>query len=1005
MELKLGRKRCFITCLYRSPANNSKDEVDAFVINLEKNISNIERNNPYVSFILGDFNAKNTNWWGNINDYQGIQLDQIAGMYGYSQLISEATNFEPHCEPSCIDIIFCSQPNLVQNSGTYASLFERSHHEIIFSEINFKVFYPPPYKKKIWDYKNADINKINESLSQVNWDRHLNHKDPNEQITFLNDCIINVFNNYCPNKIITCHDKEPPWMTDGIKKLLNEKESVYKQYVMNGFQNEDKINLKKKQKECSLAITAAKELYLINEGNKLNDPLLGTKKYWSILNRFLNKIKVPLIPPIIHEGNFITDTLMKADLFNNYFSSQCIPIINDSQLPAFSYRTNSRLTEINITSQMILDIICAMNPNKSHGCDNISIKMMHICRNQIVFPLKLIFESCVNTGVYPDLWKMSNVCPVHKKESKNLIKNYRPISLLPVFSKIFEKIIYNSLYSYITTNKLLNPCQSGFQKGDSCVSQFLKITHDIFKNFDCDPPIDTRSIFLDMSKAFDKVWHDGLLYKLKAHGVEGKLFNLLLNYLSDRKQRTLINGQESGWKKIYSGVPQGSVLGPLLFLLYINDLPDNLICSPKLFADDVSLNEHMNSIPVSTTRLRYDLNNIEQWAFKWKMIFNPDPDKPANEVVFSNRGNVNIPSLQFADKMIQSVKSHKHLGLILDSRLDFNLHLKEKICKANVGISMIRKLYKYLPRNTLLNIYKSYVRPHLDYCDIIYHRPCSDDIMMQNMSFNYTQHYNALFTEKIESVQYNAALAITGCIRGTSKEKIYNELGIESLYNRRTFHRLLYLYKIMNNFLPEYLKNEIPHSVPNLHETRHHRTTWITTRTNKYKFSFFPHSVNAWSNLSYLIKASPSINIFKKRYMDFYRVNANSIFKIHNPVGIKLLTRLRVGLSHLREHKYNHHFYDTHNPYCSCDGISNESVDHYLLCCPNHARSRIVLFGNLNSINSPVHLTRNSVTTEILLYGKNSFDDLINKQIIESTITFLIDSSRFSKPLFTSHIM
>ena len=176
--------------------------------------------------------------------------------------------------------------------------------------------------------------------------------------------------------------------------------------------------------------------------------------------------------------------------------------------------------------------------------------MIKMCSNQIVLPLKLAFESCVNSGGYPALWKMFNVCPVHKKETKNLLQNYRPISLLPIFSKIFEKMIYNSLYSCIITNKLLNPCQSGFQKGNSCVSQLLKITHDIFKN---EPPVNTRSIFLDMSKAFDKVWHEGLLHKVKAHGVQGKLYSLLANYLQDRKQNTLINGQESGWKKIYSG--------------------------------------------------------------------------------------------------------------------------------------------------------------------------------------------------------------------------------------------------------------------------------------------------------------------------------------------------------------------------------------------------------------------------------------------------------------------
>ena len=152
----------------------------------------------------------------------------------------------------------------------------------------------------------------------------------------------------------------------------------------------------------------------------------------------------------------------------------------------------------------------------------------------------------------------------------------------------------------------------------------------------------------------------------------------------------------------------------------------------------------------------------------------------------------------------------------------------------------MRKLYRYLPRKTLLDAYKAFVRRQLDYCDIIYHRSCRDSLL-QNKALAISHNPNMLFTEKIESVQYNAALAITGCIRGTSKEKIYNEPGIESLYNRRTYHRLLYLYKIKNDLLPGYLKEEIPHSLVNVYNTRHHRSLYSSTRTNKYKYSFFQH--------------------------------------------------------------------------------------------------------------------------------------------------------------------
>ena len=182
--------------------------------------------------------------------------------------------------------------------------------------------------------------------------------------------------------------------------------------------------------------------------------------------------------------------------------------------------------------------------------------------------------------------------------------------------------------------KLLNPNQSGFRQSDSCINQLLAITHEIFEAFECNPPLEVRAVFLDISKAFDKVWLEGLLYKLKSMGISGELYNLLENYLSGRFQRVILNGQHSSWKPVLAGVPQGSILGSLFFLIYINDLPNELKSNVKLFADDAFLFTIVKDINESTSILNNDLLLICEWNFNWKMLFNPNHTKPAQEVIF-----------------------------------------------------------------------------------------------------------------------------------------------------------------------------------------------------------------------------------------------------------------------------------------------------------------------------------------------------------------------------------
>ena len=468
------------------------------------------------------------------------------------------------------------------------------------------------------------------------------------------------------------------------------------------------------------------------------------------------------------------------------------------------------------------------------------------------------------------------------------------------------------MFKFFIENELISPNQSRFKPGYSCTNQLLTITHEIYKSFD--EGFEIRGVFLDISMAFDKVWHEGLIFKLKQNGISGNLINLLCNFLKNRKQRVSLNGQVSGWSDVKAGVPQGSILSPLLFLIYINDLSEGLSSNAELLAYDTSLFSVIHDSNTSTLELNNDVAKINRWAFKWKMSFNPDPKNQALEVIFSRKSKATShPPLVFNNNNVMQAASQKNLGIILDTRLSFEKHLETVLCKINKTMGLIRKLQNLLPISALITLYKGFVRPHLDYGDIIY-----------------DQARNESFHLKLESIQYHSCLAITGAIRGSSTEKLYQELGFESLQQRRWYRKLCCLYKIIKNKSPRCLFNIIPARNP-FYITRNH-TNILLFKTNHIflKSSFFPSTIIEWNNLEPRLR---TYGTFKNTILKFLRPSPNSVFKCHNPQGIKFLTRLRLGLSHLREHKFKHSFQDSLNPLCKC-GFDVKSTSHFLLHCP-----------------------------------------------------------------------
>ena len=804
VELRFGRKKVFFRVLYRNPIYKATSpEFHNLLENFTALHAKISNLNPYCVIFTGDFNAHSINWWpdGDSNN-EGTQLDILFSELGLTQLISEPTHFREHCNPSCIDLVICDQPNLVIESGARPSLDPTCKHQITFCKLSIKNPRIPPFKRLVWHYDKAKRELINRAMAVFEWDRLLSLiPNPNAQVKFVNETILNIINNFVPSSTITSNMNEPKWITRDIKNKLRRQKRLYKRYRLNGFKNEDKVIIDEIRNECFQAINLSKENYLKDLGRKLIDKTTGAKAYWKIINTLLNKCKIPRIPPLLVADVIITDCREKVKLFNDYFLSQCRPINNGSTLPVFVQFTQSSLDTIIIKHEDILNIIKNLNVNKAHGPDNISGRMIELCGESITMPLCIIFKNIIETGIFPNIWKSANVTPVHKKESRQVIKNYRPISLLPLFAKIFERILFSKMYNFLTTNNLITKNQSGFQPGDSVTNQLICLVDSIHHSLDIN--LEVRSVFLDMSKAFDKVWHQGLLFKLKQNGIKGKLLNLLNSYLSDRKQRVFINGSESEWGKIESGVPQGSVLGPLLFLIYINDLEKGIKSQIKFFADDTSLFTIVHEPNLSASELNHDLKLISHWAYQWKMSFNPDPTKQAVQVLFSRKTiTINHPKIYFNDTEVKSVHEHKHLGLTLDAKLTFASHIDEKLKKARKGLGIIKSLSRYLSVKTLEQIYKMYIRPHLDFCDVIYHRPCITNPFDSSINLNYLMN-------TLERIQYHAALAITGAWKGSSLNKIYDELGWESLTDRRYCRRLFHFYKIQNNLTPQYMKDHV----------------------------------------------------------------------------------------------------------------------------------------------------------------------------------------------------
>ena len=570
---------------------------------------------------------------------------------------------------TCFDQIISNIPYLLKNV-TIISPIGTSDHCVVAAQFGFNIEKRKCYQRKVWYYKKADFDYFRSELAGHNWDSCFSSGNPDTICTEWTKTFLEIANKCIPNKIITIRPDDVPWYNSHLRRLRNLRDRSYSTAKKKNNARFWEIYRQHRNKYIN-ELHNAEEAYYSSMADKLSSSDTPPKTWWKTVKYFLGKNKESDLPPIEDGTSIHYSNDEKAEAFNNFFLNNAFLNSNNATLPKSVPSRTERITNIVATEQDVLDIIKSVNVNKAAGPDGVSPTMLREAGLSIVKPLTKLINLSLRTAIFPDSWKLAHVLPLHKKNDKSEINNYRPISLLSCVSKIAERVVFKYTFNYIRENHLLSPFQSGFIPGDSTVNQLVNVYHMLCEALDKKKEV--RVVFCDISKAFDRVWHEGLLYKPERMGISGALLLWFKSYISNRKQKVIIENSSSKTGDIQAGVPQGSVLGPLLFLIYINDITENVNSHIRLFADDTTLFIDFSDEITATQQINNDLATIRDWADRWLVSFCP---KKTEALLVSLKHRTNPPPpIYFGQTRVTEVESHKHLGIILNNNLSWNEHI------------------------------------------------------------------------------------------------------------------------------------------------------------------------------------------------------------------------------------------------------------------------------------------------------------------------------------------
>ena len=845
-RLSLLHSTSYLFVLYRSPSNQDCSVLDNISDSIDRAISSHPSANIYV---CGDFNSHHKDWLPNHikTDQAGRNAQSFAISHNLSQMVDFITRIpdnENH-NPSTLDLFLSSKPEICNVSS--APPFGNSDHVLVSVDISVSspASYDSPIHRTLYSFDRGDWDSFRDFIRDAPWNEifELKAEQCAAEIASWIKAGIDAF---IPCRKFQSLPNSSPWFSPACAAAIAHRNHFYKLYH-NEANPENTRLFRQARNHCKNVLKSAKLEYAQRTKARISEQKIGSRDFWRIYKRVLNKGASP-IPPLFNGPEVLSSAPDKAELFAKIFATNSNIKDDGVPLPDFDTRTDIDLTSLDFSVKTISSIISNLDPTKATGPDGIPVVLLQKCSPELSPVLAKLFRKCFAESCFPSCWKRPSVIPVFKNSGeRSNPSNYRPISILPIISKVFEIVINSSLIKHLETNKLLSDHQYGFRSERSTADLLTVITERIHQALDVSG--EARAIALDISKAFDKVWHRGLIHKLQAYGISGPFLNIIKSFLSHRSIQVVLSGSSSKEHSINAGVPQGSVLGPTLFLIFINDLPDDLFCKLGIFADDTTLYSSVGKSSGEFEKiemaadLEADLRSVTEWGERWLVTFNASKTKLLS---INRRKCPDLPEIFMDHKPLPESQSFRLLGLPFCSSLGWSQYIENIAKAASKKIGSLHRAKNFLTPESILYLYKSTIRPCLEYCCHIW---SGAPITSLNI------------LDKVQRRLYN----LLG-------ENLFSKL--QPLSHRRDVASLSLFYRYFHGHCSEDLASLMPRrystfnsSIQTHRSVRNNWAVYLPRRnTSTYSNSFIPRTATLWNSIpDSCFPSNYNLDLFKKR--------------------------------------------------------------------------------------------------------------------------------------------